>query len=200
MEKRPYRQTRRAKAAAATRQRIVAAARDKMMSGESFTIEAVAARAEVSRVTVYAQFGGRDALREAVFDDLAATGGLAEIPAAFAEADPMEALGRVVDIFCRFYATHRAVLRRLNALAALAEGESPPDRNERRRQIFITILSRAAQLPAHQGLDVETAAGTLQALTSFEFYDRLAGDAADIDPARCIRNLISALLHGRSVA
>jgi AcrR family transcriptional regulator len=198
MERRPYRQIRRAEATEATRQRILHAARDQLMSGAGFTIEAVAERAQVSRVTVYAQFGGRDALREAVFDNLAETGGLAEIPSIFAEDDPVEGIGLLIDIFCGFYATHHLVLRRLHALTTLAagEGERPADRNERRRQILTALLSKATQLPRYGGLDIETTGDILQALTSFEFYDQLAaGDAAGIDPAQHIRELASALLR-----
>jgi len=198
MEKRPYRQTRRAEASKATRQRTVEAARDQLVSGDDFTVEAVAARAGVSRVTVYAQFGGRDALREAVFDHLGATGGLAEIASAFAQADPLEGIGRVIDIFCGFYATHRIVLRRLHALAAVAAGDTDGlvDRNARRRQILTVLLTRVAQLPTYRGLDVETAAATLHALASFEFYDQLAANsAADIEPAHCIRALAAAVLR-----
>ena len=199
MEKRPYRQTRRAQAVEATRQRILEAARDQLVSGDDFTVEAVAARAGVSRVTVYAQFGGRDALREAVFDYLGATGGLAEIASAFAQADPLEGIGRVIDIFCSFYATHRIVLRRLHALATLAAGggQQLRDRDARRRQILTVLLTRAAQLPTHRRLDVQMTAATLHALTSFEFYDQLAANsAAGIDPAHSVRALAGAVLQG----
>lgn len=203
MEKRPYRQTRRARATEETRQRIVEAARDQLVSGDDFTVEAVAARAGVSRVTVYAQFGGRDALREAVFDHLGATGGLSEIATAFAEADPVEGIGRVIDIFCGFYATHRIVLRRLHALSALADqdGERLGDRNARRQQILTVLLTRVVGLPAYRGLNVQLTAATLQALTSFEFYDQLAASSAgEINPAQCVRALATAVLHESGTA
>jgi AcrR family transcriptional regulator len=198
MEKRPYRQTRRAEASQATRQRILEAARDQLTSGDDFTVEAVAARAGVSRVTVYSQFGGRDSLREAVFDHLGATGGLADIALAFTDVDPVEGIGQVVDIFCRFYATHRLVLRRLHALAALADGdvEGLTDRDARRRQILAALLTRVAQLPRYRELDVEQTAAILHALTSFAFYDQLAmRGAAGIEPAHCIRHLAGAVLR-----
>lgn len=198
MEKRPYRQTRRAQAVEATRRRILEAARDQLVSGDDFTVEAVAARAGVSRVTVYAQVGGRDALREAVFDHLGATGGLDDIPSAFSQTDPVEGIGRVADIFCGFYATHRLVLRRLHALAALAggDGEGLGDRNARRRHILAALLTRVAGLPGYRGLDVERTAATLYALTSFAFYDQLAaGSAAGIDPAQRIRALAATVLR-----
>jgi AcrR family transcriptional regulator len=197
MGKRPYNQTLRAEAVEATRQRILAAARDQLVSGEDFAIEAVAGRAGVSRVTVYAQFGNRDALREAVYDHLAETGGLDAIPSAFAEPDPVEGIGRVIDVFCGFYATHRLVLRRLNALAALAtgDGEQHQGRNRRRRHILTVLLSRVSQLPEYPELDVETAAGVLQALTSFVVYDRLADEIVEADVATYIRQLAAAALR-----
>lgn len=196
-ETRPYRQTRRAESSEATRQRIIAAARDQLLSGEDFTVEAVAARARVSRMTVYAQIGGRDSLREAVFDHLAATGGLDDIPQVFGARHPAAALDRLVEIFCGFYATHRPVLRRLNALAALAAGTAGrlPDRNQRRRQILGALLARAAELPDYQGVDVEASAAMLQALTSFEFYDQLAGEMSETEITRHIQRLAGTLLR-----
>jgi AcrR family transcriptional regulator len=198
VEKRPYRQTRRAQAVEETRQRIVEAARDQLVRGDNFTVEAVAARAGVSRVTVYAQYGSRDALREAVFDHLGATGGLSEIATAFGEADPVAGIGRVIDIFCGFYETHRIVLRRLHAFSMLVDrdGEQLVDRNARRQQILTVLLTRVVGLPAYRGLDVQLTAATLHALTSFEFYDQLAaGSAAGINPAQCVRALATAVLH-----
>jgi AcrR family transcriptional regulator len=203
MEKRPYRQTRRAETAEATRRRILEAALDQLVSGDDFTVEAVATRAGVSRVTVYSQFGSRDALREAVLDHIGTTGGLGEIASAFTLTDPLEGISRVIDIFCRFYATHRTVLRRLNALAALAagDGERPADRNARRQQILTVLVTRVAQGPTYRRLDVETAAATLQALTSFEFYDQLASASpAGVDPAPALRALTTAVLQGRHIA
>ncbi len=200
MEKRSYHQTRRAEATEATRQRILVAARDLLVSGEDFTIEAVATRADVSRVTVYAQFGSRDELREAVFDHLGTTGGLTEIPSIFGESDPVEGVRQMIGIFCRFYATHRIVLRRLNALAALAAGDGgrPLDRNQRRRQILAVLLSRAIQLPVYSELDVDETVGVLQALTSFEFYDQLAENVGGIDPADRIWALAATLFSGQN--
>ena len=198
MEKRPYRQTRRAEAVEATRQRIVEAARDQLVSGDDFTVEAVAARAAVSRVTVYAQVGGRDALREAVFDHLGTTGGLTALATACAQADPVEGINRVINIFCGFYATHGLVLRRLHALAALTTGgdERLGERNARRHELLTVLLARVAQLSTYPRLNVPRTAAMLHALTSFEFYDQLeAGSTAGIDPAQSIRALAAAVLR-----
>ena len=170
MSSRPYELKRRAAAMGERRERIVAAARVELISGHRFTLEAVAKRARVSRVTVYAQFGDRDALLEAVYDDLAASGGLQRIPDAFATEDPREAFEVLVTIFCHFYSVHRDVLRSLGALAVLSDGDrsTHAHRNARRRQIISVLLGRA-------GRDDSRLTDTLQALTSFAFVDELAG-------------------------
>jgi len=152
------------------RARIIAAAREELLSGPRFTLEAVAERSGVSRVTVYAQFGDRDTLLEAVYDDLAASGGLERIPEAFATSDQSRALEIVVEVFCHFYTVHREVIRRLQALRAVSTGEfsGQGERNERRRQLLSAVLSRS-------GVDDPQLVNTLQALTSFAFVDELAG-------------------------
>ena len=196
MNARAYRQSRRAAASAATRQRVLDAARDQLLTAEPFTMEAVARRAQVSRVTVYDQFGDRDRLREAVFDHLAETGGLARIPWAFAAADPAEGIGRLADVFSGFYAAHRTVIRRLHALSALkaGEGELPPDRNLRRRHILTVLLERLVKLPENRELDVEGTAITLHALTSFEFYDQLASADPTTQASERVRDLVAMVL------
>src|ERR1700689_329579 len=121
MSSRPYELKRRAAAMGERRGRIVAAAREELVSGRRFTLEAVAERARGSRVTVYAQFGDRDALLEAVYDDLPASGGLQRIPDAFSTEDPLDGIGVLVTVFCHFYSMHRDVLRRLGALSVLSD-------------------------------------------------------------------------------
>jgi AcrR family transcriptional regulator len=152
------------------RGRIVAAAREELMTAPRFTLEAVAERAKVSRVTVYAQFGDRDALLEAVYDDLAASGGLQRIPDAFSTEDPLDGLEVLATIFCHFYAVHREVLKRLQALSVLSDGErsTHETRNARRHHIIGVLLGRA-------GIDDPKLNDMLQALTSFNFVDELAG-------------------------
>ena len=65
------------------RSRILAAARAVLVGGDAFTLEAVAREAGVARITIYDRFGGREALVEAIFDDLAESGGLTRLPEAF---------------------------------------------------------------------------------------------------------------------
>jgi AcrR family transcriptional regulator len=170
MPSRPYELKRRAAAMEERRGRIVAAAREELISGRGFTLEAVAKRAAVSRVTVYAQFGDREALLEAVYDDLAASGGLQRIPDAFSREDPLDGIEVLVTIFCHFYSVHREVLRRLGALSALSDGDRSTHgaRNARRHHVIAVLLGLA-------GIDDQRLSDTLQALTSFAFVDELAG-------------------------
>lgn len=109
------------------------------------------------------------------------SGGLAQIPRAFTEPDPVEGLRILVEIFCGFYATHRRTLRRLNALAALASTESQDQQNrsERRRQALTVLVGNIASSTQH-GLNVDEAVATIQALTSFEFFDQIAQVPDDV--------------------
>jgi AcrR family transcriptional regulator len=185
---RHYQLGRRATARDERRARIVAAARAELLSGRRFTLEAVAERAQVSRVTVYAQFGDRDALLEAVYDDLAASGGLLRIPEVFAASDPSKALDTLVGVFCRFYTVHRAVIRRLHALSAMnsADLSGHGDRDARRRHI-IGVLLQGSGAADERLLDM------LQALTGFAFVDELAGrDRSPDDVAGQVAALVAA--------
>src|ERR1700736_4467659 len=93
-------------AAAAKRERVIAAAARSVREDESiagFSLDAVAKAAGVTRLTVYHQFGSRRGMLEAVFDDIARQGGLAQIPDAMEMSDPRAALDRLVEIFCIFW-------------------------------------------------------------------------------------------------
>jgi AcrR family transcriptional regulator len=180
------------------RARIVAAAREELLSERRFTLDAVAERAGVSRVTLYALCGDRDALLEAVYDDLAASGGLLRIRDAFAFSDNASALETLVTIFCHFYSVHRSLIRRLHALGAVGAGElaGHAARNARRRNILAALLHRS-------GVDDERLLDTLQALTSFAFIDELAGpdrvpdDVAD-EVAKLVGLAVADRVPGRS--
>jgi AcrR family transcriptional regulator len=171
---RPYSSTVRAAAADVTRARIVAAARALLSAGRggaAFSLEAVARRAGVTRLTVYHQFESKRGLLEAIFDDTARRGGLHEIPRLFEEPDVHKALALFVTIFCRFWARHVRMFPKFAAVARLdAEiGDSLHKRVERRRQVLTTLLERApVSLDRQQLIDV------LFAVTSFETWEALS--------------------------
>jgi AcrR family transcriptional regulator len=173
MSPRPYRLGQRQVAADETRARILAAARDQLAEDSSFSIDAVARRADVARMTVYYQFSSKRGLLEALFDALAARGGMQQLPSAFQQANPEAALNRFIDVFARFWSSDRIVLRRLRAMASL-DGELDEvlrERNEGRRNGLRVIVSR---LPGRTGHITDTV-DLLFALTSFENFDVLAG-------------------------
>src|SRR5438552_6529596 len=132
MSPRPYRLGQRQVAADKTRSRILKAAREQLEKEASFSLDAVARRADVARMTVYYQFGSKAGLLEALFDDLAARGGMAQLRAAFARPDPLEALAELIAVFCRFWASDRLVIRRLQALSVLDPDFEAVSRDERR--------------------------------------------------------------------
>src|SRR6478672_12294767 len=118
--RRSYNPGERMRSVEAGRERILAAARDLLEDddAEGFSIDAVARRAGVARMTVYNQFESKAGLLEALFDSLAARGPLGEIAEVFKGKDPLVALDEYVAIFGRFWTLHRGTHSRLRAAAA----------------------------------------------------------------------------------
>ena len=177
MSPRPYALRQRRAGMDATRARIIDAAERVLERGDAFGLEAVAREAGVARVTIYDRFGGREALVEAIFDDLAESGGLHKLPEAFQQPDPVAALERFVEIFCGFYATHRLLLRRLRAMTALGRSAfGDGNRDSRRHEGLSVLLSRAAAA-GHPGVDAPDVVHAAHVLTGFAFVDEFAADA-----------------------
>ncbi|PTQ13599.1 TetR family transcriptional regulator [Sphingomonas oleivorans] len=146
--KRRYVSPARAAAAAEKRERVLEAATLLLREVDgiaSFTLDAVAKAAGVTRLTVYHQFGSRRLLIESIFDRLARRGGLLDIGHAIAKDDPYDAIRDIVRIFCRFWGSEPAV-QRLNDAAALDPEieQSLAERHERRRQLLLTTVDRIA--------------------------------------------------------
>jgi AcrR family transcriptional regulator len=170
---RPYHLGRRQAGVDRTRARILKAARALLMApgASAFSLDAVARRARVTRATVYQRFGSRTKLLEALFDDMARQGGMWDLAEAFRQPDPDEALARFVATFGRFWTVHRPVVQRLFALSVLdpALERALRARNEWRRQGLRQIVRRRHNPSTKDAIDV------LFALTSFHFFDSLAG-------------------------
>jgi AcrR family transcriptional regulator len=182
MSPRPYRLGQRQATTDQTRARILSAARELLAAPGGIagvTVEAVARHADVSRMTVYYQFGSKAGLLEALFDQLATTGQLAQgAAAALGQPDPLEALAGYVAAFGRFWAAERLVLRRLRSLAALdpelAAGVRA--RDARRRKGLELLAGRLADRYGHPPPEaLGEAVVVLHMLTSFETFDALAG-------------------------
>ncbi|HEX7091544.1 MAG TPA: helix-turn-helix domain-containing protein [Longimicrobiales bacterium] len=163
---------------AGTRARILEAARDLAIEAgfRRFSIGKVAERAGVSRMTVYYQFGTRDELLEALFDHMAARGRLDRLPDVFVQPEPLDALAQFIDVFCDFWATDPAGMRRMRAWARVeGGGEAARERDRWRRQALDTIVKRIRErhgVPAEE--EVDDVVALLYALTSFESYEYLA--------------------------
>src|SRR5262249_32405796 len=104
MSPRPYSMEKRLVARSETRVRILEAAR-RLLASESNTdlsMEAIARRADVSRLTIYYQFSSRAGLLEALYDHLAGRGHMQRMSEVFAESDAAIALEKMVRIFVGF--------------------------------------------------------------------------------------------------
>jgi AcrR family transcriptional regulator len=194
MGKRPYRLGQRQESAQRTRSRILAAARRLLAARKGFavfTLDAVASKAGVARMTVFNQFGSKRGLLEALFDDLAARGLVERLRAAFCRQEPREALDELIAAFGSFWSSDRIVIRRIRGLAAI-----DPDfergvraRDERRREGLRVIVGRLAEtytkpLAGRQDEVIDM----LHTLTSFETFDNLAGGTRspdDVVPLVC---------------
>lgn len=188
MSPRPYRIGRRQSATDQTRARIVAAAHDLLSAAQGpagFSVDAIARKAGVARMTVYYQFGSKSGLMEALFDSLASHGRIGEgLATAFSREDSIETLDGVIEAFSRFWASDRLIIRRLHGLAVLdpeiEQGERT--RNERRRDALRTAVGRVAKEHGRPTAEAQDEAiDILHTLTSFETFDILAGSTREIE-------------------
>jgi AcrR family transcriptional regulator len=189
MSPRAYNSPRRDAAASATRERIVAAAAAILGAADGirkFSLDAVAKKAGVTRLTVYNQFGSRRALMEAVFDERAARGGLYRIVEAMQDPDPQAALRRIIGIFCDFWNSDPGTMRLLHAAGASdAEfAESVHERNERRRSVLSAVVRRLVEGRALPPKALGNLVDALFALTSFAFFWQLTAGKRTAEAAR----------------
>ncbi|HKV80622.1 MAG TPA: TetR/AcrR family transcriptional regulator [Candidatus Sulfotelmatobacter sp.] len=180
MSPRPYNMEKRHAVASETRTRILEAARQ-LLATESETdlsMEAIARRADVSRLTLYYQFNSRTGLLEALYDYLANRGNMRRIPEVFREPDPPAAIDKLVSIFVGFWASDPVALRRLRAMTVLdpeiAKGMRA--RDARRAHIAGEILKRVATEGKKRFTEQQltTATTVVSMLTGFATYDALA--------------------------
>lgn len=175
---------------------MITAARDLLTSPEgarAFTVDAVADRAAVARMTVYYQFTSKRGLIDALFDDIAARGLVAPLRAAFDCADSIDALDGFIDAFSALWAAERVVVRRLRALALLDPEieRGVHARDHQRRQGARTIAGRLARTRGPLSMSTDEAADLLYTLTSFEVYDSLAvATRAPRDVAALVRAVV----------
>lgn len=163
---------------AENRLRVIDAARallSEASSYSSFTVDAVARRADVARATVYYQFESKIGVLEALCDALAEAGQMSELAAAFMNPDPVEAISAFIACFGRFWDVDRLVMRRLRSLAVLeAEVGAVISARDDRRRAGITVLVERLRTNDLLSCEPDQAIRTLFSLTSFETFDALA--------------------------
>lgn len=180
MSPRPYRMGKRQAARSETRSRILEAARQLLATEPStdLSMEAIARKADVSRLTIYYQFNSRAGLLESLYDHLAERGRMDQMAGVFQAADMASALEQMLRTFVGFWSTDPQVLRRLRGMAALDPevAQGIRSRDARRPRIAAEILKRAPATGKHAKSDAaqRRAADVLAMLTSFETYDALA--------------------------
>src|SRR6266704_4962146 len=208
MPTRRYTSSVRTAAAAEKRQRVIEAAARSLREDASiatFSLDAVAKAAGVTRLTVYHQFGSRRGLLEAVFDEIAGQGGLAQIADAMAIPDPRAALDRLVEIFCAFWSSDPAVGRLHEAMATDPEfAQALIERNERRRTAIDVLAGRIAGKAASARAR-QDAVDMIFALTSFSMFamlsrNRSAGEVCKLIKSACRGALDALSPEGRSAA
>jgi AcrR family transcriptional regulator len=160
-------------------------------SFSGFSIEAVARRADVARMTIYHQFGSKIGLLEALCDALAVTGEMEQVASAFRCPEPSEGLDEYIRIFGRFWQADRLVTRRLRGLATLDPDFEQVIRawDERRRKGLRVLVQRIVEEHDHSDPEALGELVTvLSALLSFEYFEALAGPTRrleDVIPLVC---------------
>jgi len=196
--RRSYNPVERLRSVEAGRERIVAAARDLLEDddAEGFSIDAVARRAGVARMTIYNQFESKAGLLEALFDSLASRGPLGQIADVFKQEDPLVALDEYVALFGRFWTLRRRAHGRLRA-AAMHDPElaaAMAARNERRRKGVAALLRRLGD-KAHPVVPRADAVTVIYVLLSFDTFNEIAGpDRTPEDVVPIVRRLVRAVL------
>ena len=166
-----------------TRGRVVAAVRDLLREGafHEATVEQVAARAGVSRATLYQHFGSRLGLVDAICETLDANPELVAIRETVHDADAVAGLERAIAHTVGFWASEEAVLEPLYGAAAIdpaARDLVARQRADRRGEFgrLLARLEEAGRLRTE--LSSAETLGVLLMLTSFETFRelrRLAG-------------------------
>jgi len=180
MSPRTYNLEKRRAASEQTRARVLDAARELILASSTPpSIEAVAARAGVARMTVYYQFGSKSGLLEALFDSLGGPHFRNELPRVMSHPEPLGALDALIEVFLSFWSAERLVTRRIRGMAALDSDfeKSIRGRDERRRQLLRMVLGRTAEKHAKPSVEsFDETVDILYALTSFATFDTLAGE------------------------
>jgi AcrR family transcriptional regulator len=195
MATRTYEQHARAEEAERTRMRIIEAAfaRLREAPAEPIAIERIARIAGVARSTVYAIFGSRSGLFDAVGRELAARSGYARLVDAKHQPDARDHLRAGFEAASEMLAANRDIHRALRSMAQLdqqAVGGVVSRMDAERAGGMSRLAGRLAeQRCLREDLSVEDAEHVLWMLTSFESFDSLYS-GRDLPTERVVELLI----------
>ena len=196
---------RRAIATATTRRAIIDAGRHLLAAGNwrGFTLDAVAAAAGVTRVTVYNQVRSKSGLLDAVLTDLTERAGMDQLLTATKAMPAAEARAYIVERTCRFWHAERPVLRPLFGLCAVDRdiAANLAQREQWRTDQLDRLLDRLAEerSATHSSpaaLSRSDVLAGLVAVTSFPAYDALGSLADDPTAAIAVINRLAVSLTG----
>ncbi len=190
---RPYRLGKRAVGVAATRQRIMEAARELIEEKglEGANIQAIAKHSGVTRPTVYQQFGSQEELLLAVMNEAMDRADVRTVRKALQMPDAGQAVCGMLRGSCKFWNSEFTLFSRMKGLATMEASAANVDRQreQARRGQLENIVGRLHNDGLlRQGVSLEEATERLYLLSSFEVFERLhsAGNSLEQATARLI--------------
>ncbi len=178
-QKRRYKLNKRARTAEETRGRIIEAARD-LLSQSGYhgaSVDEISEKAGVSRQTVYAQFGTKRGVLQALAEQIERESyGRDMMEGAHDSPNPGETIRNGIEDQLAFFAANADLLRTFKAQAA-----HDPDfrdvwedrRRERLGVIHMMLVRLEGEGRLQAGWNIDEASGWLWSLTNFERYDEL---------------------------
>jgi AcrR family transcriptional regulator len=179
MATRTYQQGARAEEAERTRMRIIDAVFERLREApaEPIAIDRIARMAGVARSTVYAIFGSRGGLFDAVGRELGSRSGYETLVDAKHQPDARDHLRAGIRAYGGMVAASRDIYRALRSMAQLDEeavGGAMKRIEEERARGMARLAGRLAEQGAlREGVGAKTAEHILWMLTSFESFDSL---------------------------
>jgi AcrR family transcriptional regulator len=175
MPARAYPAQRRPARAEATRERIMAAVRELLAEGSfhESTVEEVAARAGISRATLYQHFGSRLELVDAICDTFAVNPALLRIREVVELPDPDAALSETIAATIRFWSSEDGILSQLYGVVAVdpaAQDLVDRQREDRRGEMQRLVRHLRKRGSLRKGLSEGQALPLLMLLTSYEGF------------------------------
>lgn len=199
----PHRYSRASRRGDRTIEQVLDAAQDMVRAGEfhSATMEDLASRAGVSRATLFARFGSRLGVLDALNVRCADSTEIAELHRALGIEDPAERLHAVIAASCKVWERWGDVQRHLRAVVVLEPEVRPLIEAQREFQrsslrALADGLARDERLVS--GISANRAAVTLHMLTGLEAFVELRHEGGLSLDATIVtlRRLAAGLLRG----